>query len=885
MAALKGNGLHARPASSDAAGAATLLLGADGVVTHWSRGAEELFGRPAADALGQHVTALLTPQDAARVPGLARRCHRDGGWSGRLSARHRDGRVIAIEAQVVPWQGWQGQGRQGQGPRGQEQQRQGPQGQEQQAQEPQGQGPQGQERQRQGPPGQERQRPGARVTDWLVLAVGVEAAAGRPAMDRAVLELMVTQSPVGMAVLDTELRFVWANAALEQFGGGTVEQRRGRRIGEIQPHMNAEPIEALMRRVLATGVPVLNHESVGRALSDPGRDRAFSWNFIRLDDDGGRPVGVYYSVVDITDRHRSRKRLSLLDRAGERIGRSLDVMRTAQDLADAAVPDLAEFVAVDLLDSVIRGAEPTPGPIRDTAPLRRGGHQSIHAGVPEAVVGIGGVADYHDGSPPMHVLTSGTSWRAARLDSHAREWATQTPAGPAAGFGELGLYTSMVVPIRARGITLGIATFFRLHDEPFEEDDLRLAEDFVARAAVCIDNARRYTRERDAALVLQRSLLLRSIPEQDAVEVASRYRPADELTGVGGDWFDVIPLSGARVALVVGEVVGYGIDAAALMGQQRTAVRTLADLDLRPEEVLAHLDDLVTQAAHEEDTGAPVPGATATGSSCLYLVYDPVSRRCSMASAGHSPPAYLAPDGTVSFPELPVGPPLGLGGLPFESVESVLAEGSVLALYTDGLVPDAAPETARERLCRALEARGLPLDALCRAVVDRLAPVRPRDDVALLLARTRTLDADRVASWDLPADPAVVARARESAERQLAGWGLEDLAFTTALVVSELVTNAVRHASGPIRLRLIRARTLICEVSDGSSTAPYLRHARAIDEGGRGLFLVSQFAHRWGTRYTTDGKVIWAEQLIAPDTPSPDAVPDPPPHRESPAGV
>ncbi len=428
----------------------------------------------------------------------------------------------------------------------------------------------------------------------------------------------------------------------------------------------------------------------------------------------------------------------------------------------------------------------------------------------------------------------------------------------------------MIVPVQARGVTLGITTFFRRHrQEPFDEDDLSLAEDLVSRAAVCVDDARRYTRERDAALVLQRSLLPHRLPDQDAVEVAAEYRPADELTGLGGDWYDLVPLSGARVALVVGEVPGHGIDAAAAMGRLRTAVRTLAALDLPPEEVLARLDDLVAHAAREEgvepDTAAADSTAQAVGSGCLYVVYDPVDGQCTMAAAGHPAPAVVLPDGTVTFVDLPQGSPLGAGGLPFESVELALAEGSTLALHTDGLLAhggDGTDDMARDRLRRALERPAPSLGVRCRAVVDALVPARPNDDVALLMAHTRLLGADRVADWDLPADPSVVADARKEATRQLTDWGLEELAFTTELVVSELVTNAIRHATAPIRLRLIRDRSLICEVFDGAATAPRLRHPRTTDEGGRGLLLVSQFTQRWGTRFVPEGKIIWAEQSL-----------------------
>ncbi|WSS20947.1 SpoIIE family protein phosphatase [Streptomyces sp. NBC_01190] len=361
------------------------------------------------------------------------------------------------------------------------------------------------------------------------------------------------------------------------------------------------------------------------------------------------------------------------------------------------------------------------------------------------------------------------------------------------------------------------------------------------------------------AVNLQQSLLPHGLPEQDGLDVAYRYLPAQ--AGVGGDWFDVIPLPGARVALVVGDIVGHGMHAAATMGRLRTAVNNFTMLDLPPDELLAHLDDLVGRIDKDE---ADAGGATIAGATCLYAIYDPVSRRCELARAGHLPPGLVHPDGTVEFLDIPAGPPLGLGGLPFESVERELPEGSRLVLYTDGLVEDRRRDidVGLELLRTALGGPDRTPEETCQVVLDALLPAHPKDDIALLIARTRALPADRIAGWEVPSDPAAVASVRERAERQLAAWGLDDLAFTTELILSELVTNAIRYASGPIRVRLLHDRALICEVSDTSSTSPHLRYAASTDEGGRGLFLVAQIAERWGTRYTPTGKIIWVEQRL-----------------------
>ncbi|MFJ8027777.1 ATP-binding SpoIIE family protein phosphatase [Streptomyces sp. NPDC096311] len=323
----------------------------------------------------------------------------------------------------------------------------------------------------------------------------------------------------------------------------------------------------------------------------------------------------------------------------------------------------------------------------------------------------------------------------------------------------------------------------------------------------------------------------------------------------------MIPLPGARVGLVVGDVVGHGIAASATMGRLRTAVRTLADIDLPPDELLTHLDDIVTHAeAERSDTSDEIPGDV--GATCLYAVYDPVSGVCSLARAGHPAPVLVRPDGTSNVVALPAGPPLGLGSLPFEAAEVTVPEGSLLALYTNGLLAAGDVDERTDVLRRHLASPASSLDALCDTVLRTLSPTPGIDDSTLLLARPRLFGEDRVASWDVPVDPAAVAEGRRHASVRLTAWGLEDAAFVTELVVSELVTNAIRHAVALIRLRLIRNETLVCEVSDGSSTSPHLRRARLSDEGGRGLFMVAELTQRWGTRYTRAGKTIWAEQLL-----------------------
>ncbi|WP_031487228.1 SpoIIE family protein phosphatase/ATP-binding protein [Streptomyces bicolor] len=573
----------------------------------------------------------------------------------------------------------------------------------------------------------------------------------------------------------------------------------------------------------------------------------------------GRPSGSVATLRDSTElralsgrAEEARERLNMLYDAGVGIGTSLDVTRTAEELAELAVPRFADFATVDLFEPVLGGGQPEAA-----TRLRRTACSGIRKDAP--LYPVGEQIRFVDSSPQGRALSDGHAVVEPRL-GEAPGWRAQD-LERSAQVVEFGIHSLIAVPLRAGSLVLGVVSFWRSKKaEPFDADEVALAEELVARAAVSIDNARRYTREHSMAVTLQRSLLPRSLPEQNALDIAYRYLPAQ--AGVGGDWFDVLPLSGARVALVVGDVVGHGLHAAATMGRLRTAVHNFSALDLPPDELLALLDELVAridQDEAQEGESAPVTGAT-----CLYAVYDPVSRRCTVARAGHPPPALIGPDGTVEFPDVPAGPPLGLGGLPFEAAELELAEDSRLVLYTDGLVEDREHDIDEglELLRTALARAGRSPEETCQAVLEARLPARPSDDIALLVARTRALGPAQVAEWDVPSDPAAVARVRSAVTRTLEEWGLEELSFTTELMLSELVTNAIRYGGDPIRVRMLRDRALICEVFDSSSTSPHLRYAAMTDEGGRGLFLVAQLAERWGTRYLPSGKVIWAEQPL-----------------------
>ncbi|MEU9312988.1 SpoIIE family protein phosphatase [Streptomyces sp. NPDC048256] len=785
----------------DEASTASVTVDGHGVVTAWSEGARRLLGYRAAEITGRSVAALLPDPAPTELPRSATDLRR---WSGTVTLLHRDGRPLTVGLLA------------------------------------------------------HRRESDGDGDGWLLVSP-----VNRPAPlpeDDAFVRRSFTQAPCTMALYDTGLRLRRANADMERVMGLSEEAMRGLRVTELVRDPESERTEAGMRRVLETG----RRQEIAAALHLVGQERQSVWSmsFAPVRDAEGRMEGVLLTAHDVTEQHLARRRLVLLNDASVRIGSTLDLARTAQELADVAVPWFADFVTVDLLPAIEGGEDPPQGPPHGPVMLRRVACQSVLDGCPEAVVRLGAVAAYPAGSTAAECLAAGRPLIEHVTPEALDEVARHTPQR-AERMRRFGFRSVLAVPMRARGLTLGVATFSR-HRQPkrFEEDDLLLGEEITARAAVCIDNARRYTRERSISLTLQSSLLPQGLPEQAALDVASRYLPAGSRAGVGGDWFDVIPLSGARVALVVGDVVGHGIQASATMGRLRTAVRTLADVDLPPDELLTHLDDLVNRLAAGADSAAVTAGDI--GATCLYAVYDPVSRHCTVARAGHPVPALVTPGGGVEFLDVPAGPPLGLGGLPFESTELELAEGSLLLLYTNGLIEARGRDIDEgiDALSEVLRRPTGDLEATCDALLRTMLTDPPSDDVALLVARTHALDASHVATWPVPPDPAMVAEARKNASRQLSEWGLDEAAFVTELVVSELVTNAIRHARPPIELRLIHDRTLVCEVSDGSGTAPHLRRARTFDEGGRGLLLVAQLTQAWGTRQTADGKIIWAEQEL-----------------------
>ncbi|MFI5616477.1 SpoIIE family protein phosphatase [Streptomyces sp. NPDC051567] len=825
---------HSSPPGSiyDYIKVASFSIGPDGLIDQWSLRAEELFGLPAAQAVGRD------PVDAFMPPELRAGAHRrvaeilDGKeWTGLIPFRvpGGDGTHGVAEIYVMPTQ--------------------------------------------------------TEAAERAALCVVVDVRAlRRIESDLAASQAIFGQSPFGFLLFGTDLTVQRANRRFATVFGGAATRHRGRTVHDYLPRHEADRMTEALRRVLETGDSVTDLRITG---APPGSrdDRHWSINLYRLHGGTGRPIGVAGIGTDVTRRHLAareaagvRRNLALLNEAGHRIGNSLDLETTARELLDVTVPGFCDLASVDLYQGLLLGDEdraaklrgpgvpslPGQGPGRaPSAPLRRVAFASAVSDIAlpgqGAPVAVGEVHRYPAGSPGALAL------RTAR------------PGLIEGGGPEDLVQSTLVVPLVAHDTVVGLARFSRTKgSEPFGERDRAVAVELAARAAVCIDNARLYRREHERALILQRSLLPPGDPEAAGLDIACRYLPGNAATEVGGDWFDVIELPGHRTALVVGDVMGRGLRAAVAMGELRTAVRTLALLDLEPAEVLTALDEIArglgAPGGSQQASRAALHSRDADRSevylaTCVYAVYDPVTRRCTIANAGHMPPVVVEPAGEdgVARPavllEVPPGMPLGVGGEPFEEVEVELAEGALLALYTDGLVEsrDHPLDEGLRGLRAALTDPARPLEEVCDHVLNTLDTRHGEDDIALLMARVQGLPTDAVGDWQLPREARSVGRARELARTKLPAWGLEGLLDTTELLVSELVTNALRYGEGEIRLRLLLDRTLVCEVWDGNLAQPRRRRARDTDEGGRGLQLVGLMSAGWGTRRTHRGKTVWFE--------------------------
>ncbi|PNV32940.1 serine/threonine protein phosphatase [Streptomyces sp. DH-12] len=614
---------------------------------------------------------------------------------------------------------------------------------------------------------------------------------------------------------------------------------------------DAEP-DAHRPRPAPDGIPVQPADGQDRVAQPPGGTERRTGQVARP----GRP----------TPMRRDGDRLRFVGAATRRIARGIDLDEIVMGLCRATVPTFSDAILVYLRDPLPVGDERPTGPLvlrlrrTDRIPAERdtegGGFMPIAPPEPSELDAVGEeLCTVRPGSALAEVLrgvrpvfTDAPAARAALPELLGEEGAAAVPDGQRA----------VLAPLRGRRRVIGAALFLRRPERiPFEADDLLVAAQLATHSALGIDKAVLYGREAYIADELQRTMLPETLPRCTGVRLASRYLPAAETARVGGDWYDAIPLPGSRVALVVGDVMGHSMTSAAIMGQLRTTAQTLAGLDLPPQEVLHHLDEQAQRLGVDRMA------------TCLYAVYDPVAHRITIANAGHPPPVLLHLGGRAEVLRVPAGAPIGVGGVDFEAVELEAPAGATLLLYTDGLVESrlrdvwTGIEQLREKLAATAQLTGPdhppPLEALCDEVLDMLGPGDRDDDIALLAARFDGIAPSDVAYWFLEPEDAAPGRARRLARRQLSRWGMEELSDSVELLVSEVVTNAVRYASRPVTLRLLRTGVLRCEVGDDVPQLPRLRQARATDEGGRGLYLVNRLARRWGATRLSTGKVVWFE--------------------------
>ncbi|MFD7277350.1 SpoIIE family protein phosphatase [Streptomyces sp. NPDC059862] len=651
----------------------------------------------------------------------------------------------------------------------------------------------------------------------------------------------------GFLTVDADWRIEFVNLHAERLLGPS-QQLFGRVLWDVAG-AEVPGLEGRCRQAAAAGTPT------GFDVQWPANRR---WYRLRL---VPSPDGVTVYLTDVTEKRLADEQRAAAQRAAAQ--RTTYIGRLNAALAEAvSVSDVVDTVAERVLP--LFGATGLFVQLVDGESLRVAGSAGYSQ---EFLDNCPDRTSLSDHSP----FTDAVHHGAPQYLVSEREFRERYPDVPDLAFAG-GKQAWAYLPLIVSGRSVGCLVISFSRPRRFSEEDQALLTALGGLVAQALERARLYDAEHTRAQELQRGLLPPVLPSVPAVTTAAHYVPATKGLEVGGDWYDVIPLSAERVALVIGDVMGHGLSEAATMGRLRTAVHTLAGLELPPDELLSHLNDLVSDLG--DDFYA----------TCLYAVYDPTDQVCTIVRAGHPPPALVQPDGTVHFPQLPQNPPLGAATPPFETVELTVPAGSLLVLYTDGLVESAFRDidSGMAHLAKTLinaplsdgrdpgatiadrDADARHLDQLCTELASALLSAKEQtsDDTAVLVARTHALPAGDVAFRELPEDPIAAGQARDYIRQQLTDWHLDDLIWTTELIASELVGNVVRHARGPIHLRLIRSHSLICEVSDGSLTTPHIRRAIETDEGGRGLQLVAALSQRWGTRYTSNGKCIWTEQLL-----------------------
>ncbi|MFC5905943.1 SpoIIE family protein phosphatase [Streptacidiphilus monticola] len=542
---------------------------------------------------------------------------------------------------------------------------------------------------------------------------------------------MLDGASLGVAFLGTDLRYRYVNEALARINGVPAAQHVGRRIADVVPGIDVDAAEAELRAVLRDGKP-RNHTVEGTTQADGAAELRWWHNaYHRVHGADGQVLGVAGMVLEITEDRRirealdrARTRLALLDEAATRIGTTLDVQQTCKELTRLLVPRLADIAVVDILDpdcppgrQIVNGSPRLVRLAMSTTPaLVKAGRWF---GAPGARL-----------NPQPTAATARCLAQQRPVVSNFpddEQLAADAPeAGRVGRYRRMGIHSALCVPLTARHDTVGVVVLVRAGDSPsFSSEDVDLVTELARRAAASVNHAQRFAQEHEAALVLQRALLAGQVVSHPRIECAGRYLPAGASAEVGGDWYDSLRLPDGRALLVVGDVMGHGLDAAASMGEFRMLLRALALQGWDPARIL----DEAQRTAH----ALRLDRVT----TCLVAELDPAAGTATFASAGHLPPLLATPNAPARLLELPVDPPLGIGPHRYRSRTEQLPPGSVLLLYTDGLV-ERRGEDIDKSLSR-LPALGLdpaaPLEHLLDAALAQLSIVDGEDDVALLAAR------------------------------------------------------------------------------------------------------------------------------------------------------
>jgi serine phosphatase RsbU (regulator of sigma subunit)/anti-sigma regulatory factor (Ser/Thr protein kinase) len=828
-----GRGAGTDAAEGHAAGRiplAVAVVDRDGLVSHWSSGAHKLFGAPRREAVGRPAADLLPVSGALREDGdAASYGDGDGAWPeggdgtphlgedplghdleaslGGLTAYPEAGRARLDR----PWPGRPGAQEDG-------------------------------------------RADGAERLDilwWAYPLVGAEPArllvlatdAARLRSARGHEDDLVERISPGFA-RHTELP---ASDAL------------ARRLPDILPNMGPALSGRIVSQILELGYPVLEFSQYERVPVTP------DWGVPRRPG-RRRPApragaAQRAAVVPAGAEHdleyaAVRERLEFLNEVSTRIGSSLDLDATIREVTSAAVPRFADFAGTHLRAAVLAG-EGFPDGVPDVTTVwhRVWVEHNDEPGRWDDTVPVGEAIAFPEHTPFFQCMSTGEPVLIPRISeemgNRISEEFEKRDLRPL-----INGRSMLVVPLKARNVVLGFMVLMRRPDrEPFDAIDRTTGAELAARAGLVLDNARMYTYQENVADTLQDSMLPQVAPRTAGCDIATRYLPGTRLGRIGGDWFDTVKLPGSRTALVVGDVMGHGLRSAAMMGQLRTAVQTMAALQTPPAQLLRNLDDLARRLG---DTYL---------ATCLYAVYDPIRGELELANAGHIPPVLVrAEDGRSELLDLPTGAPVGVGGVAFESTVVRVGPGDRLVLCTDGLVEVRGADIGEglAALCESAAHPAASMDDACDTVIRALNTHGERkDDVALLMARLNGIPAADVAEWQLARDPREVARARRLVRAQLLHWGIADAADTAELLVSELVTNAVRHAlEDRIGLRLVRTDALLCEVTDDEPELPALLGPGPYDETGRGLRVVSRLSREWGSSAAGHRKTVWFEQAL-----------------------